>query len=183
MASPSTEVESQMDVGSQSSRASELNLSLLDEDLFTKYKERVIDRPWAKWTEDDKTKLMDHIKYHTECIEFINKCWATGPTKETPPKKPESCIENIVMKSRKRKSKDSSSTGPKSKSPKVNSFNQMNDDEFNDFLTGLIDCNFNNTTEPTPELNSIDLDSVAEDLINLHEELKKSPVNSSTFPY
>ena len=90
---------------SMSVTGSQENELEFDESLFKESNKRTIDKPWAKWTEANKKTLMDHINYHTKCIEFITKCWASGVTDERPPKQPESDLEKLIKKGRKRKGK------------------------------------------------------------------------------
>jgi len=143
-------------------------LDVCDESLSNR---RVIDQPWAKWTEDDKKTLMDYIHYHTNCIEFVNKCWASGITTEKPPKKPEGDLEKLVKKGRKRKGKMPSNSETPAK-VKKNSISQMNDDEFIVFLEGKIvkDIEVVSTTVRMPYR---DLGDVAKHLNSWHEKVEK----------
>jgi hypothetical protein len=73
-------------------------------------KNRILGKPWAKWTKGNKKICMDWVNYHMKGIEYVSKCWASGPTTDSPPIPPESSIEDLVIKSRKRKGKASSNT-------------------------------------------------------------------------
>jgi hypothetical protein len=84
--------------------------TLLDFNVAEKPKNRILGKPWAKSTKGDKQIYMDWINYYMKGIEYVNKCWASGPTTDSPPIPPESSIEDLVIKSRKRKGKASSNT-------------------------------------------------------------------------
>jgi len=138
-----------------------------DDDVVNEANIRVIDQPWATWTEEDKKILMNHINYHTKWIEFINKCWTSGLTKDKVPEPPKSDIKKLVKKGRKRKG----SLPESKKRPKVKpkSFNEMTDEEFNDYLMGKRRENTENTV--TVNLTATDLKSVAVYINDLHEKV------------
>ena len=87
---------SPMDTGEMSS-SYEKNLLDYEDDVIVN-KRRAIERPWKKWKEGDKQILKNHLDYHIKNVEYINKCWASGPNKNSPPKKPESDLEDLVKK-------------------------------------------------------------------------------------
>ena len=72
----------------------ELVDGLLDINLVELPNIRVKDGPWKEWTDHENKIMMDHINFHRDCIEFYNKCWASGPITEKPPRKPDSDVEN-----------------------------------------------------------------------------------------
>ena len=174
MASTSDEVL--MDTAEPDPSASQETALLDYEDVVVEHKPRVIEKRWAKWTEDDLQVLSDYVKYHMDCVEFYNKCWARGPSKERPPKAPISKIENLLKKKYRKAAPSKSS---KSSKDKLKSVNEMNDEEFHYYLRERIEDNV--PTEPIPDLISTKLESVAEYLNSLHKEVKKS--ESSTLAH
>jgi len=120
---------------------------------------------------------MDDFNYHLKCIEFNNKCWASGPTKDSLPKKPEEDLESLVKKDKKRKQKASSNSKPLK--VKVKAFDHMSDDEFNEHLKGKIINIINIESKSDPvKMTSSDLDDVAKCLNDVYGEVKQSDLLS-----
>ena len=101
MTCPSTALESSMDtdepeVAVSPTMSQEMNLLEIDDVIV--HPPRVITKPWKKWTEDDKANLTTCLNYHMDCIEYINTCWARGPTNKSAPKNPDIDIEKLTKK-------------------------------------------------------------------------------------
>jgi len=149
----------------------------IDDDIIADSKKRIIDKPWAQWKEADKKIMMDYIKYHGDCIEFMNKCWASGPTTKAPPKKLESEALNLVKKGRKRKG-TASSNSKKPYKIKSKAWNQMTDDDFIHYLLELLPKNIE-TTEISPATTVCnDSKSIAENLEKEYQKVKQGDQDS-----
>ena len=159
----------------------ELEDRLLNINLVERPYIRVINKPWAKWADCDKHIMMDHINYHIAFIEYINNCWASGPTIKKPPQKPESDVEKLVKKDRKRKAEEESSIleASQKKLHKIKPavFNQMNNVEFNEYLQGKLIKDYETDAIPV-ETNSSDLESMANNLNDLHAKVKEGDLTS-----
>jgi hypothetical protein len=166
-----TSVGSPMDTEeSEPSMSQENGLLQFDDDVITKPSTRAIRQAWALWTEDNKKDIMDHVKYHCDCVEYYNKRWASGPTMKALPKKPKSNAAVLVRKDRKHK--DASSDFGNTSNGKKKSWNLMNDVEFNEFLKGRINDNTDDTIPATSSPNN--LKSAAENINSLTKEAKES---------
>src|SRR5688572_30010081 len=97
MTSPSTSAESLTDTDeSESTATQKMDLLEYDDDIFTRYKSRVIEKAWATWTEDQNTILKKYINYHLSCTEYGSRCWAKRPTNKPEPKNLNINIEEIM---------------------------------------------------------------------------------------
>jgi len=99
---------------------------------------RVIEQPWKKWTDGDKKKISEYMKYHTDSITYFTERWARGPSDTPPPKDPPYDIKELVMK-RKVKARAtpmSSDSGKSGKTKKI-SVSTMTANEMNAYLQSL----------------------------------------------
>ena len=154
----------------------ENELPNVDDGIIANSARRIRSEPWKTWTEVDKTVLMDHVKYHMTYIERLNKAWASGLTSDPPPKKPESDVENLIKKGRKRRKGKVVSTPKKAPKAKSKSISKMTDDKFNEYLLGK---RINNVEKGIPMcLTSSDLVDVGIYLENIYTTVKQSDSES-----
>lgn len=146
----------------------------VEDDVINPSPSSNVESSWVLWTQEDLKTISEHLHYHTESIEFLNKCWTSGLTNDKPPERPKSDIKDLVMEGRKRKaSLELSKRLPK---VKTNSYKEMNDEEFNTYLLNLV-CDTEQSVT-AKDLISTDLVSVGEYLRSLHEKVRQSNIAS-----
>lgn len=148
-----------------------MDLHFDDEDLEGGV-QRIVERPWAKWSDEQKDVLIQHRDYYLKWIELINKAWAHGPQPAKDYmaiKAPVSDLKSVIIKANRAKK-----GGRKEK--KQAAISKMTDTEFNAYLKSRLNDSAQQdmSDEQWAEMPTESLESIANFLKKRHQEIKSA---------